>query len=829
MSSEFERYVNYVFVTHLHPKEFATFDVLGFWKEKETMFPVLSRMTMDLISVQASSVASVSTFSTNFEEDVFDDEVQRNEAIPLSDEEIALYASSEGTLSPGGPRDGVKMKQFRALYIVIEGVLLHDMVDRWKWTLEGSGEFSVASARKFIDNSRISSKHKELLEGIYYAMWWQDYVCKVIIRRKLNYFWFIKKKLDVKRRILFRSTSFGPWLDLMLFDHEPLLIDYMLRRQHKVDEHHHDMPLIYYMEGHKLYFGRREFSLITGFHFGTVSFDLHSSGELKFRNKVFPNKIGFSITNLDIIGVIEDEDIFCNLGDDDAIRLCLLLALEVIFMGRLLTFNVDDALFSLVENLEAWNLFPWDRNYVPTYTLSGFVFAFQIWILETFERCESWWIKDPKVIPRALGWSKKSLFTRSDYPFLFAKESRSTSDIQPTIAEYQSSWWIDNNLYFQEFVPRAPPIKEHDGLFETYLSKLEKARKRRKTGFMVSSIGGNVVKCQYQVNSLYWRKWNPIGADPSEKKITWVAWNKVLASKKNGGLGVSSFFSLNRALLLKWVWRFISEDGSLWFCVIQAVYGPRIGSHSVHLPTNWSSIIREVQMLKSKEFDFMSLCSKRVGDGNHTIFWLDIWNEDTTLSVAFPRIFALEQDKQISVATKMVFPFFDSFRRPVRGGTEHQQLSALLSRMESVSLFASLDRWICKCSGDGSFSVKVWNAWFLAIRLSLNRKGLVEGVFSVAWWAIWVFRNRTLFDEKPPSRSAIIDDVVSLSFFRVKIDVNGVLIGRLGLNIPNLFRCNLFLDYLREEELRLCLEGEEKMRCEHQKLIVEENRIRLDE
>nr|GEV55818.1 hypothetical protein [Tanacetum cinerariifolium] len=52
------------------------------------------------------------------------------------------------------PRDGVEMEQFRALSIVIEGVLLHDMVDRWKWTLEGLGEFSVASARKFIDNSR---------------------------------------------------------------------------------------------------------------------------------------------------------------------------------------------------------------------------------------------------------------------------------------------------------------------------------------------------------------------------------------------------------------------------------------------------------------------------------------------------------------------------------------------------------------------------------------------------------------------------------------------------------------------------------------------------
>ncbi|GJR02487.1 hypothetical protein Tco_0525471 [Tanacetum coccineum] len=40
----------------------------------------------------------------DFEEDVFDDEVQRNEVIPLSDEEIALDASSEDTLSLGGPQ-----------------------------------------------------------------------------------------------------------------------------------------------------------------------------------------------------------------------------------------------------------------------------------------------------------------------------------------------------------------------------------------------------------------------------------------------------------------------------------------------------------------------------------------------------------------------------------------------------------------------------------------------------------------------------------------------------------------------------------------------------
>ncbi|GJY33220.1 zinc finger BED domain-containing protein RICESLEEPER 2-like protein [Tanacetum coccineum] len=37
----------------------------GFWKENESMFPVLSRMAMDLISVQATSVAFESGFSTS--------------------------------------------------------------------------------------------------------------------------------------------------------------------------------------------------------------------------------------------------------------------------------------------------------------------------------------------------------------------------------------------------------------------------------------------------------------------------------------------------------------------------------------------------------------------------------------------------------------------------------------------------------------------------------------------------------------------------------------------------------------------------------------------
>ncbi|GJZ99520.1 hypothetical protein Tco_0672071 [Tanacetum coccineum] len=96
--------------------------------------------------------------------------------------------------------------------------------------------------------------------------------------------------------------------------------------------------------------------------------------------------------------------------------------------------------------------------------------------------------------------------------------------------------------------------------------------------------------------------------DTLERKIAWVSWDKVLASKKKGGLGVSSFHALNRALLLKWVWRFLSQDGSLWYRVIQALYGPSLELHLFNHSSIWCSILRENRLLNSKGFDFGARC-----------------------------------------------------------------------------------------------------------------------------------------------------------------------------------------------------------------------------
>nr|GEX28129.1 hypothetical protein [Tanacetum cinerariifolium] len=113
LSSEYERYVHSNFVTQLEKNEFATFDLLGFWKTKESIFLVLSRMAMDIISVQPTSDhldaqerkqhKSSLENAVDFEKEILNSKVQQNESIPLSEEEIALdVASSEGTMSGSG-------------------------------------------------------------------------------------------------------------------------------------------------------------------------------------------------------------------------------------------------------------------------------------------------------------------------------------------------------------------------------------------------------------------------------------------------------------------------------------------------------------------------------------------------------------------------------------------------------------------------------------------------------------------------------------------------------------------------------------------------------
>nr|GEU65261.1 RNA-directed DNA polymerase, eukaryota [Tanacetum cinerariifolium] len=57
-----------------------------------------------------------------------------------------------------------------------------------------------------------------------------------------------------------------------------------------------------------------------------------------------------------------------------------------------------------------------------------------------------------------------------------------------------------------------------------------------------------------------------------------------------------------------------------------------------------------------------------------------------------------------------------------------------------------------------------WLSWFKSIHLGSKSKGVLEGVFYVFWWSIWLYRNQLLFTSSKPRKSFIFDDIVLRSF-----------------------------------------------------------------
>ncbi|GKF46295.1 hypothetical protein Tco_0136097 [Tanacetum coccineum] len=149
------------------------------------------------------------------------------------------------------------------------------------------------------------------------------------------------------------------------------------------------------------------------------------------------------------------------------------------------------------------------------------------------------------------------------------------------------------------------------------------------------------------------------GVDGSDRKLAWIGWNMVLTSKKNGGLGVSSFFAHNYALLFKWVWRFLTDGSSLWTRFIKAIFGNKraLDTHKL-IPRRspWQDVILAIHSLQSKGIHLMDFIHKKVGNGENTSFWDDSWLGEVALKVLYKKLYALEMCKSISVAEKWIIP-----------------------------------------------------------------------------------------------------------------------------------------------------------------------------
>ncbi|GJS91827.1 RNA-directed DNA polymerase, eukaryota, reverse transcriptase zinc-binding domain protein [Tanacetum coccineum] len=109
----------------------------------------------------------------------------------------------------------------------------------------------------------------------------------------------------------------------------------------------------------------------------------------------------------------------------------------------------------------------------------------------------------------------------------------------------------------------------------------------------------------------------------NSKKTSWVKWKNVLASKEKGGLGVSSLYALNRGLMFKWVWRFFTQNTSLWAKVIKAIHGDdgKVGKNAKSsFPSIWLDIVHEMELLKKQIWIYIICIKIKQGNGENIDF-----------------------------------------------------------------------------------------------------------------------------------------------------------------------------------------------------------------
>nr|GEX69244.1 RNA-directed DNA polymerase, eukaryota [Tanacetum cinerariifolium] len=272
----------------------------------------------------------------------------------------------------------------------------------------------------------------------------------------------------------------------------------------------------------------------------------------------------------------------------------------------------------------------------------------------------------------------------------------------------------------------------------------------------------------------------------NSKKASWVNWKKVLTSKDSGGLGVSSLYALNRGLMFKWIWRFYTQESSLWVRIIKAIHG-------------------------ADGINLMNYMHVKLGDGIKTAFWEDAWSEGGKLKhrgakrdqfeelmelvnavslapVADRWKWDLESSGDFLVASvrttidDKILPASDyktswikyvpikinihawkvmSNALPTRFNISRrgicinnikyaichegvETVSHLLFSCEMVRQVTHLITCWWSVNEVAVQSYDGWLDWFASLRLPATNKQMFEGVFYVMWWLLWTFRNKLI-------------------------------------------------------------------------------------
>jgi hypothetical protein len=148
--------------------------------------------------------------------------------------------------------------------------------------------------------------------------------------------------------------------------------------------------------------------------------------------------------------------------------------------------------------------------------------------------------------------------------------------------------------------------------------------------------------------------------DEHRRKYRLTRWNIICRPKDQGGLGVEVLDLKNKCLLSKWLFKLLNEDG-VWQELLHNKYlRTKTLSQVTTKPTD-SPFWKGLMGVKD---DFFSRGSFKVGNGQNTRFWEDIWLGDQPLAKQYPSLYNIVRRRNVLVSDVLTSnPLNIEFRR----------------------------------------------------------------------------------------------------------------------------------------------------------------------